>query len=315
MTGRKILFFIILFSAFAVQARAIGVSDTLNTKKDSAWVSKGIFNITFGQTSFSNWSAGGQESVNGNFLFNYSVQYKKDNINWENNFEIAYGGVFEDRLRVYKKTNDKINMSTKYGYKASEKWNYSYLIDLKTQMANGYKYPNDSVPISRFMAPGYLHAGLGMDYFPFKGFSILLSPLTYKLTIVNDEQLANQGAFGVNPAEYDTQGNLLQAAKRFKNEPGGYIKLMYEHAIKDNFSVKSKLDLFSSFVNNPENLDVNWNTLVSYKITKYIATTLSVDIIYDEDAKIMEEIDGVKVEVGPRTQVKEIFSFGLSFKL
>jgi hypothetical protein len=314
---RSIITFIsaLLFCTTFGYANNGNVVDLSAPKKDSSWTSKGIINVTFGQTSFTNWAAGGENSVNGNFLFNYTTTYRKDKIEWDNNFELAYGGMLENRS-LYKKTNDKLNFSTKYGYKASEKWNYSYHIGLNTQMANGYKYPNDSVPISKFMAPGYILAGLGMDYFPFKGFSILLSPITYKLTVVNDPTLANQGSFGVEPAIIDSNGVVTSPPRHFINEPGGFVKMQFEKSIKEAFTVRSKLELFSSYIKNPQNLDVNWNTLISYKFTKYFATTLAIDIIYDEDAKI--KVDGpnnTTIEVGPRTQVREVLSFGLSFKL
>lgn len=284
--------------------------------KDSTWYSGGNFKFDLGQTSFTNWSAGGDNQLNINMLLLYNLNFKKDNINWDNRINIAYGSLFFwDKSP--KKTNDKMYYSSKFGYKASKKWNYSYYWSFNSQFTNGYKYPNDSVPISRLMAPAYFLMGLGMDYKPNKNFSILISPFTYKLTIVNDAELANKGSYGIEAAIKDTAGNIITPANRFKSEPGGFVKIFVQHSFTDDFKISSRIDFFSSYKETPQNIDVNWNIFGSYKLTKNIAVNLMIDLVYDDDATIKEDIngDGIDEIVGPRTQVKESLGIGLSLDL
>lgn len=284
--------------------------------KDSVWNSSGVFSLGIGQTSFTNWSAGGDNNVNVNASLFYDLNFKKDIINWNNNFDIKYGTlVFLGKKP--KKTNDQIHMSSKLGYEIDSSWSFSLLYNFDSQFSNGYKYPNDSMPISRFMAPGYLMLGVGADYKPNGNLSVLISPFSNKVTIVNDAELANKGSFGLTPAEYDTAGNIIRPGKRFKNEPGGFLKIHYHYSYKKIFTFSTRLELFSSYFDKPGNLDIRWNINSVYKLSKKAAITFTLDVIYDEDALIKEDIngDGIDEIVGPRTQVKETLALGLSINL
>ena len=191
--------------------------------RDSTWTSNGVFTFNIAQTSFTNWSAGGDNQVNINSILHYRLRYKKTNTAWENIIETQYGTSIFSKFKV-KKTNDKLNFTSKFGYNATKKWKYSYYLSLKTQFTKGYKYPNDSVAISDFMAPGYYMAGLGMDYYPIPELSILMSPITYKVTVVGDDNLAADGNFGMKKAEFDTSGNMISPAGHFLSEPGAFVR-------------------------------------------------------------------------------------------
>ena len=306
---------IIGFFLISVGSFAGTPSDMRILSADSSWKSKGLFTLNMGQTSFTNWAPGGDNNLSLNSLLLYDLVYQKDIVSWVNHIDLEFGSmIYFDRKP--KKTNDKIYFSSKLGYKASKNWNYSLFYSLGSQFVNGYKYPNDSVPISRFMAPAYLMMGLGMDYKPNKNLSILLSPFTNKITIVNDDDLAAKGAFGMEPPQLDTAGNILVPAKKFKSEPGGFVKFYYHQQIKDNFKFSTRLELFAPYYRKPVNLDVRWNIFSSYQITKGLAITFVIDLVYDEEAIIKEDIngDGKDEIVGPRTQVKESLGIGLSYK-
>ena len=311
---RKLLILTVLVCVFS----SVSADNTEGMKAlsaDSAWWSKGLFSLNMGQTSFTNWAPGGDNNVSFNTIFIYDLNYKKDIVSWNNHFDLEYGTMVFINKKP-KKTNDKIYLTSKLGYSASKNWNYSFYWSLNTQFSNGYKYPNDSVPISRFMAPGYLMMGVGMDFKPGKNLSVLLSPFTYKLTIVNDAELADKGTFGIEPAIRDSAGNIIVPAKRFKNEPGGFVKVFFQHSFTDGFKFSTRLELFSSYYENPFNIDVRWNILSIYRITKSLAVTFTLDVVYDNDAVIKEDIDGDGIDevTGPRTQVKESLGLGLSLK-
>jgi len=284
--------------------------------RDSTWTSNGVFTLNIAQTSFTNWAAGGDNQININSILHYRLRYGKANTSWENIIEAQYGTLIFAKIRT-KKTNDKLNFTSKFGYDASKKWKYSYYLSFRSQFTNGYKYPNDSVPVSKFMAPGYFMAGVGMDYYPVKELSILFSPITYKVTVVNDDKLAADGNFGVKKAIRDTAGNIIVAPQHFLSEPGAYIKVFYQKEFDSGLNISSRIGFFSAFNGKPENIDVNWNTFISYRITRRFIITFSLDVIYDDDAIIKEDTngDGIKEEVGPRTQVKQVAGLGISFSL
>jgi hypothetical protein len=253
--------------------------------------------LTFNQVSLTNWAAGGENSLGGNTMFNAFANLKKGKTTWDNTLDIAYGLVKtgDDNAR---KSDDKIDFVSKYGHNVISKNLFlSANLSFKTQFANGYNYPNDSVVISKFMAPGYLMLGLGLDYKPYPYLSISFLPLTGRLTFVSDTALSL------------TYG--LDRGETVKPEFGAAFKVTFEKDIFTNVSLKSKLDLFSNYLDRPQNIDVNLEALLVLKVNKLISTYVGIQTIYDHDILIMDK-DG---KTGPRTQFKQTFGVGLTYSL
>ncbi|MBP8850942.1 MAG: DUF3078 domain-containing protein [Breznakibacter sp.] len=309
---------------------ALGFAQILDTEKtlktqivDSTegWKTGGIASITMSQTSLTNWSSGGQNSMSMNGLLVTFARYKKGKNQWDNGLNIGYGLQKQGEVKSYMKTDDKIEISSKYGRQAVGNFFYSGLVTAKTQFSAGYNYPNDSVKISNWMAPAYLTVAIGMDYKPNTYLSAFLAPVTGRFTYVGDDDLANTGAFGVDPAEYDALGNMITPGKNLREEFGGYFRLVYNKSdykseILKNVAVVTKLDLFSNYLNNPENIDVSWETLIGLKVNKYLTVNLTLHLMYDDDIKITEEDEatGLTVEKGPNIQFKEILGVGIGYK-
>lgn len=293
--------------------------DLLAQTADSTdgWKKGGVINLGFTQTSLINWAAGGQNSMAINGLLSVYAHYKKGPNLWENYFDVGYGTIKQGKNAPWWKTDDKVDFTSKYGRKAfSESWYYAGLLNFKTQMAPGYNYPNDSVIISDLLAPAYLLVALGLDYHPSDNFTLFIAPVTSKTTIVNHQGLADAGSFGVEPAVYDTNGNIISEGANIRYEFGGYLRMFYKREIMKNINFQTKLDLFCNYLNNPQNIDVNWETLIAMKINKYLSANLTTHLIYDDDIDLILDNDGDAVpdEIGPRVQFKEIFSIGLSYK-
>jgi hypothetical protein len=153
------------------------------------WHKSGVFSLNMAQASFTNWAAGGQNSVALNGLINLAANLKNEKSAWDNALTIGYGKMLQKGNDLgWVKTDDRIDFQSKYGQKASEKWFYSGLMSFRTQMDNGYNYPDTENKISDLLSPAYLLFSLGMDYKPNPQFSMFLSPLTSKNTIVMDER-------------------------------------------------------------------------------------------------------------------------------
>lgn len=274
------------------------VPDSLKT-----WNFGGLVSLNFSQVSLSNWAAGGQSSTAGVGIFNVFGIYKKDNILWENSLDMGYG-LLKEKGNDAVKSDDRFDLNSKFGIKKTEKWYYSALFNFKTQFAPGYNYPNDSDVISRLLAPAYMTLSVGADYKPNKAWSFFVSPLTGKMTIVSDDALSAQGAFGVDPG------------KTIRMEVGSFVKIELNTDIMKNVSVSSKLDLFSSYTHNPQNIDINWDVLINMKINDFLSANLITNMIYDDDIKIAidDNNDGIIEKQGPRVQFKEMFGLGLNYK-
>lgn len=313
---KSLLLSLFCFASLIVSAQ----KDTLKSKPDSvsAWQKGGQITINFNQTVLSNWAAGGQNSIASNALLNLFMNYKKNKTSWDNNADLGYGLLRSGFRGPIFKSDDKIDITSKWGHKAFYKVNYSALINFKSQFTRGFNYPNDSVVISDFLAPGYLLGSIGMDYKPNDDLSLYLSPVTGKFTFVTRAELANAGAFGVTPAVRDTAGNVIEPGDRVRKEFGAYLTFKYKKKIWDNVAFATKLDLFSNYFDHPENIDINWDFSVAMKVNKYILATVNTTLIYDHDVNvpIYEDINGTSTVVGygPRTQFREVLAVGFVYK-
>ncbi len=266
----------------------------------SYWHFDGIVNVAFNQTSFKYWSAGGNNSAAMNAIAGFHLNYEKGDLSFKNSLDLGYGTQKAMGL-PFRKTDDKIDFSSKFGYKAINKFYYSALVNFNTQFTDGFEYldSGDSNMVSTFMAPAYLLYSIGIDYLPNDNFSIYTSPLTGKSTFVLDETLSNAGAFG------------LDSGKTARYEFGAYIKMEMTKQITDDLTINSKLGLFSNYLHNPQNIDVNFDLLANLKVTKFISVTLSTQMIYDDDIMIL--VNPATGQQGRRLQIKEILGVGFSY--
>lgn len=296
-------------AAAAMQAKT--AADTTG----KIWTKGGTIQLNMSQVSLTNWSAGGFSSVSGIAQFNAFANRKKGRFAWDNSVALAYGLLAQDGQDAVK-TDDRLELNTKYGYELKKAWYLALLAQFKTQFTEGKDAATGS-RISDFMAPGYLILGLGVDYMPNDHFSAFISPATAKFTFVNDQDLANAGAFGVDPATYDeTTGLLATNGKNNLFEFGGYVKLMYQHDLAKNINFLTRADFFSNYLKNPENIVVNWETLFTFKVNNWFAATLSTLLIYDDKTQIMKPWEDTSLQyVGKGTQFKEAIGIGIMLKI
>jgi hypothetical protein len=286
------------------------------------WKKGGIAGFNLSQTSLTNWASGGQNSMSLNGQFNGYANFKSNTNIWDNSLDLGYGLLRQNKRDGYMKTDDKIDFVSKFGRKAYKNWYYSALLSFKTQMTPGYNYPNDSIKISDWLAPAYFMTAIGLDYKPNTYFSMFVAPVTAKITMVKDQALANQGAYGVEKATYDSQGHLLSEGQRSRSEFGGYLRLIYtrndfKSEFLKNLSFTTKLDLFSNYLHHPQNIDASWENILAMKVNKYIVVTFNTHLIYDDDIKTGTDTnnDGKMDKFGgPKIQFKEILGVGLSYK-
>lgn len=272
-------------------------------KKEEGWKKGGLVTLNFTQVTLHNWAAGGENSLSGVGFVNLFANYKKNRMTWDNTIDLGYGLLKQGEGDIMK-SDDKIEISSKYGQYAFEHWYYSGLVSFKSQFATGYQKPGDANKISDFMAPGYLNIAIGMDYKPNDNLTVLISPLTGKTTFLSSPYLSSIGAYGVEPG------------KNIRFEFGAYIKAAYKVDIMKNIGFQTKIDLFTNYLNKPENIDVNWESLLSLKVNDYISASVFFMLIYDDDIRIPidKDGDGIADYNGPRTQLKEMFGLGLSYK-
>ena len=264
------------------------------------WYISGSGNLTVTQASFTNWAAGGENSVGLDALLNFQANYKHGKHAWGNTVALGYGmqllGKGDDQR--FTKTNDKLELTTAYGYEIhkNKKWYATVLGNFRSQFAPGYNYPNDSVIISKFFAPAYVIIGVGVTYNPFKGLTLYLSPSSGRFTFVEDTALSV--TYGLSPGD------------KFRGEFGPYFRGDLNKDLAKNINLSSTLELFTDYLKDFGNIDVNWSILLTMKVNKWLAATVSTQLIYDNDITI----GATPTETGgPRTQFKEQIGVGLAY--
>jgi hypothetical protein len=273
-------------------------------KKDAAdtttktWKRGGIYGLNISQGSLTNWAAGGEDfSLSINSLLNLYAFYKKTKHSWDNTFDFNLGYVNTTSLGG-RKNDDRFDLLSKYGYALGPKLNLAGIFNFRSQLFRGYTFEdNIKTYSSNFLAPGYLLLGAGLDYKPVKDLSIFLSPATARWIIVRDTALSNKGLYGVDPGE--------TSALEF----GAFATINYLKDISKSVTYKGRLDLFSNYLHNPQNIDVYMTNAINVKLSRVLALTWGLDLIYDDDVKLF----------GPNRnsaawQIKSLVGIGLLVK-
>lgn len=273
-------------------------------KQDSVtyWKLKTLFGVNGTQSSFVNWNAGGKNNISLIGSISASAYFAKDQLNWSTDVNLALGGILyfdPNQNNPIQKTDDRIDLSSSYGVKFTKKFFISVVQGFKTQFVKGFSKPTDLNFVSRFMSPGYFNFALGTDYIKDDNFSIFASPMASKTTFVFDDSLSALGAFGVLPGEKN------------RLEYGAFFKMKYNKILMKNVEMKSKFELFSNYVSNPQNIDVNAELIFIFRVNSLFSSSAQWNLIYDDDVNILDN----NGNTGPRTQFKSVLGIGISYKL
>ncbi len=289
--------------------------EKLEADSTKPWKFDGMLSLSASQTSLKNWAAGGDQQIGVNILGNLNANYAKDRHSWQNSAICQYGALrLIDENDEFRKTDDKFQFSSKYGYALSKKWYYSAIFDYKSQWAKGWTYNNkydktqpegpDNLYRTRnssCWSPLYLTYTIGFDYQPSEHFSLYLSPLCGKTTVVLNDKLADAGAFGVD------------STKHVRSEIGWYLKANTAFNITKQASLNSNITLFQNYKDGGflNEVDVDWNLIITFQINKWLAFSFVSELIYDEDVTIADKDD---IPRNSLVQFKDVIGIGLTFK-
>jgi hypothetical protein len=273
----------------------------------NGWQRSGIFNINMTQVNLTNWAAGGFSSVSGIAMFNGTANWKKDHKAWDNSLILAFGGQHIHNGSSPQKTDDRIELNSKYGYELKKSLYLAGVFQFRSQFTEGFNADGDR--ISNFLAPGYALLGVGLDYRPSENFTVFFSPLTARMIIMNDKTL-----FG-GSTDPDLRVYGVKNGSTTELEVGGYVRMQYKRELAKNITFLTRGDLFSNYLRNPQNIDVTWETLWTFKVNEWFAATLNTVLIYDHDTNLPKVNPEGLPYTGPATQFKQTLGIGLSFKL
>lgn len=306
ITGLVVVSFLVL-TAYSqdIVIRKLQSESLRSVKKDvedtswNKWKKGGMYSISIGQGSLSNWAAGGDDfSLTVATSLNLFGFYKKNKHYWDNTLDLNFGYVNTTSLGS-RKNDDRFDVLTKYGFNLNSKLSLASLANFRSQFFDGYTYGEASKTFaSAFLSPAFLVVSQGLDYKPGKHLSIFVSPITSRWVIVKDDTLSARGEYGVEPGKHSM------------NQLGAFATINYQRAFNKYVSYKGRLDLFSNYQNNPLNADVYMTNMLSARFAKIIAFSWNVDMIYDDDVKMFG-----KTNTSPALQLKSIIGVGLQVKI
>ncbi|MEA1787600.1 DUF3078 domain-containing protein [Arenibacter sp. GZD96] len=284
----------------------------------SFWEKVNQIGVNMSEVAFVNWNAGGDNSITALGNMKFSRNYKFRYIQWDNLMDLRYGWNAQEG-RVWRKTDDAIRLSSTFAYRRDtiSNWYYSVKANFNTQFSNGFRYPDRETPISRFMAPGYFFLGAGASFIPEgKKFNLYISPITHKSTYVLDQDLANRGAFGVERALVDAEGNILREGKRVFMEFGFLVSNDWETEIYKNMVLKNRVNLYTDYLQSFGNVDVDWELNLNLTVNDFVNAVIGTHLIYDDDVLFNREVapDGTVINPGKtRIQFKQLLGVGLAY--
>jgi len=237
------------------------------------WVYEGIENVQVSQVYLSNWAKGGESSLSILSDLRVKAIYKMDKYTWENYaiHKIGFVGQEETKGRI---NDDAIELNSKFGLNASKKWYYSGYTNFKTQFFNGYSKRDieKETPISAFMSPAYWTFAVGMDFKASKHkFTLMISPLTSKLTMVLDTSKIDQTRY------------KIAKDKKVEALNGGSIVNSFSWKINNDFHLGSRLSAFYEyFAKNTEvkQIHFEWEAILNMKINVWLSTRLLAHLRY-----------------------------------
>lgn len=265
--------------AKSVEKVVNAVNDTTRTK---GWIKKGNISFLFNQSTFDNWVAGGENNISGNLGLNYDFNYKSDDWSWDNKVIASYGIVKTKNSEFEKKTDDRFEFNSLAGKKAGGYWYYSAFLNFRTQFTKGFIYSNvDGVEQrtenTNFMSPGYLTFGPGMMWKKNDNLKFNLAPLSSKFTFVDKDYTSF-------PGYVDGTYFGVDANKSMRYELGFYAAGYYKFNLFENVSAENILNLYSNYLEDPQNVDVDYQLNIVMTINKFLSTNLSFQTIYDDNA-------------------------------
>jgi hypothetical protein len=278
---KTLLSLVLLLAMITVNAQEIAKDTT------KLWTKKGNISLLFNQSAYNKqWLGGGTSNIAGNFNLNYDFNYKKGDVVWDNKLIAAYGLTKIKGDNQIAKTDDRLELNSLWGKKAKGDWYYSLFFNFKTQMDSGYD--KDDLKISHFFSPAYTQFGPGMLWKKSNNLSVNFSPATAKLILVHDHFTEFGPSFGV------LQGD----SSRF--EFGASISANYKFSVMANVTIENRLNLYSNYLDNPQNVDIDYQMNLVMKINKYLSANVALRTIYDDNS-----VQAV--------QVSEVFGIGVNY--
>lgn len=259
-------------------------------KKDSVivipkWKIVGQLTFLFNQSTFTDWKAGGDNTIAGNIGVNYDLNYKSGRWNWDNRIITVYG-LSNIKDAGVRKTSDRFEYNSLLGLKYNKYWFMSFFSNFKSQYTRGFDYKKTPrVAISDFLSPAYLSFGPGILWKRSDDITINIAPATSRFTFVSDEF---SGKYGVEP------GDNVKFALGFS------LSAYLNFKLSNNISMQNIIAMYSNYLQRAQNIDIDYRAKFTIDVNKYMTVDVLLHTLIDDNAS-------------SKVQFKEVFGLGLKY--
>ena len=269
-------------------------------ENDSLWTKRGNVTVLLNQTGFSDWVGGGTNNFSGTIKFDYEWEYRNKGWDWLSNLESAFGLAKYKNAPFARKIDDRILIQSILGKEFTRNLSFSAFFNFTSQIGNGYKYKKDDDNneirelTTRIFSPAYFQIGSGFLWKKDEKLWVNYSPIASRLILVSkkftDGLLENETYFGVSPN------------KSSRYELGANLTFHSEGSLLENVNYKQDLKLFSNYLEDASNIDLDYLAQIEINVNPLLSTQLIFQLIYDDNAVA-------------RLQVREVFGVGVQLKL
>jgi hypothetical protein len=294
----------IFLSLTVLSLISFSVSAQAQTPKDSTWTSGGNFSLLINQSAFNaEWQGGGTSNYSANIIVNYNLNYKKGNYTWDTKFLGDFGINKTKDQDFYRKTSDRLEINSVVGRQINEsKWYASALLNFRTQFDKGYSFsedPNTGEELrttqTEFLSPAYTQLGLGFLWKESENLKVNFSPVTGRIITANKK-------FTTTPGYQDGDFFGIDQGDWVRTEFGASINAYGKFTLMEDITMENILNLYSNYIEDPQNIDIDYTMNIVMSINKYISTNFTFQAIYDDNA-----VNGF--------QIREVLGVGVNFRL
>ncbi len=272
------------------QAVANRVVKNEGGKTMGSWTKGGQFSINLNQGGYDNWIPAGDanSSIGGNgyinLFANKAWKGKKSGKakTWNTNLDVFEGilNVHNERTDVnaFNKLDDRLDVLSKYTVPVQDKLSFAAVANVRTQL---YDTKIEGKRKSGFFAPAVVTLAPGFQWNPNTAFSAFFSPLSGRWVVISN------GPYSLVNGIPDAKPFGVDPSLKVDWQPGAFAQFLLNTALgkEKKVNLKSRLDLYSNYANNPEKVDIFFDNYLSFKVTKWISAGINLTMIYDDDIK------------------------------
>jgi len=256
--------------------------------------------FNFNQAYFSNWISGGESALTFLYGLDYNFNYSdRSGLVWDTNLLLSVGTTYISGNKFLKKADDRFEIGSLVGKQINQNWNYSGLLNIKTQLLPGYRYYKEDglekrEKISQFLSPLILQSGLGWYYKKSNDFRVNLSPVTGRAIMVSKKYTSNlaegEKYFGVDPNK---------SSKLFF---GALISGYFKKEVMKNIIWENNFSIYVNYLEKTQNVDFDWNANFRFKVNNKVSGNFVLHLLYDDD--LLKDL-----------QVRELLGLGINIDL